>query len=243
MYNWSSLNQMSNFKMEKLINNKQAAQWLKISSGTLSNSRNTGKLFGKIAPPYVKIGGSVKYDFMELKDWFNSIKEPINHPILDWNYNSLLMVKDPEIIEDTSENILVVFKITKYSRGEVAYELFDKKITSYVKAVKEWGGESIVPISDGKHLTFEKWAKLPQSFITYGIESLIESESKPLTPMEIVESMNKQVEMFHSLASIMDSEVEVVKLREKTDSILSQYSDLMVKSIQEGLNNLNGNDS
>jgi hypothetical protein len=234
---------MSDFKMETLITSKQAAQWLGISAGTLSNSRTMGKLFGQPAPPHIKVGGAVRYNFKELVDWSDKVKQPITHPVLDWNYSGLLCDLSPKIVNEDDENILIVFRTTKHRDGELVYELYGEKITSFKKAMEEWGDQSITPINNGRQTTVVKWAILTSEFIMYGVESLIKSELKPLTPVDIAKLMNEKVEMFHMLSKMITSETEIAELREKTDALLSEYSELMIETIQEGLNRLNANES
>lgn len=49
-----------------------AADLLTLSANTLKNSRSTGKLCGRQAPPYIKLGKKVAYKRCDLLAWLNS---------------------------------------------------------------------------------------------------------------------------------------------------------------------------
>jgi hypothetical protein len=60
---------------EELYNEKQASLFLDFQPTTLRNSRCSGKLAGVDAPPFYKIGKSVKYLGRTLKGWRAQFKE------------------------------------------------------------------------------------------------------------------------------------------------------------------------
>jgi Helix-turn-helix domain len=57
------------------FNNKGAADYLHFSPSTLNNSRYTGLLGGVKAPPYKKLGKSIRYDKTALDAWLGQFKE------------------------------------------------------------------------------------------------------------------------------------------------------------------------
>lgn len=57
---------------EKLnFTNQEAAALLTISANTLRNSRSTGSLCGREAPPFVKMGRKILYLKIDLMQWLN----------------------------------------------------------------------------------------------------------------------------------------------------------------------------
>lgn len=61
-----------------LLTSKEAAHELKIHENTLRRSRITGVLLGNDAPPYIKIGSSVRYRQNELEQWVNTVQQQGN---------------------------------------------------------------------------------------------------------------------------------------------------------------------
>ncbi len=59
----------------KLFDNKQAANYLGFSPTTLNNSRYTGLLGGVKAPPYRKLGKSIRYEQFALDTWLSQFQE------------------------------------------------------------------------------------------------------------------------------------------------------------------------
>ena len=53
----------------RLIDDKEAAPILGVQPTTLKNSRHTGKLAGVEAPPYLKIGRTVRYEIEAILQW------------------------------------------------------------------------------------------------------------------------------------------------------------------------------
>jgi hypothetical protein len=54
------------------LTNQEAAELLTISANTLRNSRSTGTLCGREAPPFIKMGRKVIYLRVDLAQWLNS---------------------------------------------------------------------------------------------------------------------------------------------------------------------------
>lgn len=52
--------------------NQEAAELLTISANTLRNSRSTGILCGKEAPPFIKMGRKIIYLKADLMQWLES---------------------------------------------------------------------------------------------------------------------------------------------------------------------------
>ncbi|URQ87865.1 helix-turn-helix domain-containing protein [Pseudoalteromonas sp. SCSIO 43088] len=52
--------------------NQEAAELLTISANTLRNSRSTGKLCGREAPPFIKMGRKIIYLKADLMQWLES---------------------------------------------------------------------------------------------------------------------------------------------------------------------------
>lgn len=61
--------------IRKLLNTRQAADYLGFSPITINNSRYTGLLGGVTAPGFVKMGKSVFYKPSTLDDWLSQFKE------------------------------------------------------------------------------------------------------------------------------------------------------------------------
>jgi predicted site-specific integrase-resolvase len=57
--------------MDKLLKNEEAAKILNISPNTLNVLRSTGR-----GPPYLKVGGAVRYSTDDLERWIG--KQSIN---------------------------------------------------------------------------------------------------------------------------------------------------------------------
>lgn len=55
--------------MTALLSSNNAANFLGYSDNTLRNSRHTGTLAGVDAPPYIKLGTSVRYSVDDLNEW------------------------------------------------------------------------------------------------------------------------------------------------------------------------------
>ena len=55
-----------------IYTNEGAADLLTCSANTLKNSRSTGILFGREAPPFIKLGRKVAYRRKDLLDWIAS---------------------------------------------------------------------------------------------------------------------------------------------------------------------------
>ena len=53
----------------------EAADYLKISEGTLRNSRSKGYLFGYPTPPFRKLGSLVRYSKTDLDAWIALTEE------------------------------------------------------------------------------------------------------------------------------------------------------------------------
>lgn len=60
---------------EILLKPEQAADSIEFSIRTLNNSRYTGMLGGVKAPPYIKIGRSVRYRKSALDNWLAQFQE------------------------------------------------------------------------------------------------------------------------------------------------------------------------
>ena len=52
-----------------MLNNEEAAGILPVAANTLRNSRSTGILCGRKAPPFMKIGNRVYYLRADLEEW------------------------------------------------------------------------------------------------------------------------------------------------------------------------------
>ena len=68
---------------EQLYSERDAAGVLGISKFTLRNSRNTGVLLGVSAPPFVKMGTSVRYKGDTLREWREQFPEQLPLPGMD----------------------------------------------------------------------------------------------------------------------------------------------------------------
>lgn len=64
-----------NVPASNLLTTPEAADYLGLSFRTLNNSRYTGLLAGVKAPPYRKLGKSVRYDKNALDKWLAQFKE------------------------------------------------------------------------------------------------------------------------------------------------------------------------
>ncbi len=60
--------------MTEILNTKQAADFLGFSEITLKMSRTSGKMAGTKAPPYIKVGKSVRYKQSDLIDWLGQFE-------------------------------------------------------------------------------------------------------------------------------------------------------------------------
>ncbi len=56
-----------------LLNSAEAAKMLSVAEQTLYNSRTSGLLFGKKAPPHVKLGRSVRYRPQAIRNWVSAL--------------------------------------------------------------------------------------------------------------------------------------------------------------------------
>ena len=54
---------------DRLLTEREAAQFLGVAPGTLRVSRSTGPMPGRIWLPYIKMGRSVRYDPATLRAW------------------------------------------------------------------------------------------------------------------------------------------------------------------------------
>lgn len=61
-----------------LLDNKGAAIYLGFSPATLNNSRYTGLLGGVKAPPYQKLGKSIRYEQSALEHWLKQFPSQTN---------------------------------------------------------------------------------------------------------------------------------------------------------------------
>ncbi len=57
-----------------LLDTKETALLIRCSVSTLKKSRLTGEMFNVTAPPYKKMGKSVRYDKAEVQAWLNQFK-------------------------------------------------------------------------------------------------------------------------------------------------------------------------
>ena len=57
-------------RMQKLLTPREVSESFGVSEHTLANWRAL-----KTGPPYIRVGGSIRYDASDLKDWLNSRKE------------------------------------------------------------------------------------------------------------------------------------------------------------------------
>lgn len=60
--------------MNQYLSNKSAADYLGYSASTLRNARHTGVLAGVEAPPYRKIGTTIRYEKETLEIWLSQFK-------------------------------------------------------------------------------------------------------------------------------------------------------------------------
>lgn len=60
------------------LDNRQAADYLGFSASTLNNSRYTGLLGGVKAPPFRKLGKSIRYERLALDNWLSQFKPQIS---------------------------------------------------------------------------------------------------------------------------------------------------------------------
>lgn len=58
-----------------LLDSKEAASHLGFSLSTLNNSRCTGLLAGRKAPPHKKIGKSIRYERKALETWLSQFED------------------------------------------------------------------------------------------------------------------------------------------------------------------------
>lgn len=99
--------------MGRLLNNTEAADYLRLSPRTLNNSRYTGLLAGVKAPPYRKIGKVVRYEQNALDEWleqFDSQSKTKSQPksLNSRIFDHLSKTKDmagicPEFSEDAED--------------------------------------------------------------------------------------------------------------------------------------------
>jgi hypothetical protein len=66
-------------KIEKFnCTNQEAAELLTVAANTLRNSRSTGKLCGREAPPFIKMGRKIIYLKVDLLQWLESFPKYSN---------------------------------------------------------------------------------------------------------------------------------------------------------------------
>jgi hypothetical protein len=66
-------------KIEKFnCTNQEAAELLTVAANTLRNSRSTGKLCGREAPPFIKMGRKIIYLKADLLQWLESFPKYSN---------------------------------------------------------------------------------------------------------------------------------------------------------------------
>ncbi|AXR07033.1 DNA-binding protein [Salinimonas sediminis] len=61
--------------MTPLLTDSEAAGFLGSTKAALRQSRYSGKLFGVQAPPYLKLGHTVRYRQESLEDWLSSLSQ------------------------------------------------------------------------------------------------------------------------------------------------------------------------
>ena len=61
--------------MDKLVKESEAAEFFGVSKSTLKQSRHTGVLFGKTAPPFVRLNRSIRYKEAALEDFILQFPE------------------------------------------------------------------------------------------------------------------------------------------------------------------------
>lgn len=62
----------------RLLSDKEAARYIGFSAIFLRKSRSEGNLPGRTsAPPYIKIGRSVRYDVADLDRWINEHRREV----------------------------------------------------------------------------------------------------------------------------------------------------------------------
>ena len=61
-----------------MLDNQQAAEYIHLSPKSLSNARSTGVLCSVAAPPYIKLGRSVRYERAALDVWLSQFKSQRN---------------------------------------------------------------------------------------------------------------------------------------------------------------------
>lgn len=64
---------------DPLLRDPQAAEFLGTTRASLRQSRYKGKLFGKTAPRFLKLGRSVRYRFSELVNFLSQFSEYANN--------------------------------------------------------------------------------------------------------------------------------------------------------------------
>ena len=67
-------NSPTNYSPNKKITSHEFAALARCAEGTLRNSRHTGLLFGKKAPPYIKIGRKVLYRFSDVNEFLDQFE-------------------------------------------------------------------------------------------------------------------------------------------------------------------------
>jgi hypothetical protein len=60
------------------LSNEEGAELLTISANTLRNSRSTGMLCGREAPPFIKMGRKIVYLKTDLMQWLESFPKHCN---------------------------------------------------------------------------------------------------------------------------------------------------------------------
>ena len=54
---------------DRLLTEREAAQFLGVAPGTLRVARSTGPMPGRIWLPFIKLGRTVRYDADTLREW------------------------------------------------------------------------------------------------------------------------------------------------------------------------------
>ncbi len=62
-------------RYEKFLKNVDAAEILGVAPSTLKQSRHTGQLFGRPAPPFLRCGRNIRYKFSALASFSDQFAE------------------------------------------------------------------------------------------------------------------------------------------------------------------------
>ena len=61
--------------MSKLLTSRELADMLRVSLAAIDCSRSTGKLWGRKAPDYLKMGRTVRYELEAVEAWIDQFKQ------------------------------------------------------------------------------------------------------------------------------------------------------------------------